>query len=62
MESFFATLKRELVHHRRYQNRNEARRDIFEYIEVWYNRKRKHSSIGYLSPMQYEQHYHLQLA
>lgn len=55
VESFFATLKKELVHHRRYQTRDEARHDIFEYIEVWYNRKRKHSAIGYLSPVQYEQ-------
>ena len=53
VESFFATLKKEL--HMRYQNHDEARRDIFEYIEVWYNRKRKHSAIGYLSPVQYEQ-------
>ena len=62
VESFFATIKRELIHHRRYHTRDEARRDIFEYIEVFYNRQRKHSSIGYLSPMQYEQHYHHQLA
>lgn len=55
VESFFASLKKERVHHRRYQTRDEARRDIFEYIEVWYNRKRKHSAIGYLSPVQYEQ-------
>lgn len=55
VESFFATLKKELVHHGRYQTRDEARRDIFDYIEVWYNRKRKHSAIGYLSPVQYEQ-------
>lgn len=59
IESFFATLKRELIHYRRYQNRDEARRDIFEYIEVWYNRKRKHSSIGYLSPGQYEHHHQI---
>ncbi|QHT71733.1 IS3 family transposase [Rhodocytophaga rosea] len=39
MESFFATLKQELVYHRQYQTRKEAREDIFEYIQVWYNRK-----------------------
>lgn len=55
MESFFATLKKELVHHRRYRTREEARRDIFEFIEVFYNRQRMHSSLGYLSPADYEQ-------
>lgn len=59
VESFFATIKRELIHHCRYQTRDEARRDIFEYIEVFYNRQRKHSSIAYLSPAQYEQQYQL---
>ena len=54
VESFFATLKGELVHHRRYATRAEARSDIFEYIEVWYNRKRLHSSLGYRSPAEYE--------
>ena len=54
MESFFSTLKKELVHHRKYRTREEARRDIFEYIEVFYNRERLHSSLGYLSPAQYE--------
>jgi len=55
MESFFATMKKELVHHRKYRTREEARRDIFEYIEVFYNRERLHSSLGYLSPADYEQ-------
>ena len=54
VESFFSTLKRELVHHRRYRTRAEARSDIFEYIEVWYHRKRLHSSLGYRSPAEYE--------
>lgn len=54
MESFFATLKQELVYHRQYQNQNEAKQDIFEYIEIWYNRKRRHSTLGYQSPEQYE--------
>lgn len=55
VESFFATLKRERVHHRRYRTREEARADIFQYLEVWYNRKRRHSSLGYLSPSDYEE-------
>lgn len=54
-ESCFATLKRELVYRRNYSSHAEARQDIFEYIEVWYNRRRKHSAIGYMSPVEYEQ-------
>jgi transposase InsO family protein len=54
MESFFATLKQELVYHHQYQSRQEAKQDIFEYIQVWYNRKRKHSSLNYMSPDQFE--------
>ncbi len=54
MESFFATLKQELVYHRHYQTRQEARQDLFEYIHVWYNRRRRHSALGYLSPEQFE--------
>lgn len=54
VESFFGTLKTELVHHRKYRTREEARRDIFEYIEVFYNRERLHSSLGYLSPTDFE--------
>jgi len=46
MESFFHTLKTELVYHRDYLARDEARRDIFEYIEVFYNRQRRHSTLG----------------
>jgi transposase InsO family protein len=55
MESFFGTLKKELVHHQRYRTRAEARRDIFEYVEVFYNRQRIHSSLGYVSPAEYEE-------
>jgi len=55
MESFFASLKKELVHHEDYQTRAEARASIFEYIETFYNPKRRHSSLGYLSPVEYEQ-------
>jgi putative transposase len=54
VESFFGTLKRELVYHRHYATRDEARQDIFEYIEVFYNRKRRHSTLGYDSPAEYE--------
>ena len=53
-ESFFRTLKTELVYHCNYQTREEASQSVFEYIEVFYNRKRLHSSIGYMSPMQFE--------
>jgi transposase InsO family protein len=54
VESFFATLKRELIHRRQYETREEARTDIFQYIEIWYNRRRRHSSVGYLSPEEFE--------
>jgi putative transposase len=54
VESFFASLKRELVHHERYTTREEARASIFEYVEVFYNRVRRHSSLGYVSPEEFE--------
>ena len=54
MESFFATLKTELVHQHDYATRDEARQSIFEYIEVFYNRARLHSALGYVSPEQFE--------
>lgn len=54
MESFFHSLKVECVHLARYATRDEARLDIFDYIEVFYNRERLHSSLGYLSPAQFE--------
>jgi transposase InsO family protein len=54
LESFFSTLKREWVQGKRYRTRSEARADIFYYIETWYNRKRRHSTLGYLSPAEYE--------
>lgn len=54
MESFFASLKKELVHHEDYQSRAEARASIVEYIETFYNPKRRHSALGYLSPAEYE--------
>ena len=54
IESFFGTLKRELVHGARYRTRQEARLSIFEYIEAFYNRRRRHSALGNRSPEQYE--------
>jgi len=54
-ESFFSTLKMEEVYkHKKYRTKQEARRAIFEYIEVFYNRERSHSSLDYLSPAEYE--------
>ena len=53
-ESFFHTLKTELIHHCRFKTREEAREVIFEYIEVFYNRERIHSANDYLSPVDYE--------
>jgi transposase InsO family protein len=53
-ESFFHTLKTELVYFEQYQSRREAGLSIFEYIECFYNRKRRHSSLNYLSPEQFE--------
>ena len=61
MESFFGTLKSELVHHRVYHTRDEARPDVFFYIEAFYNRRRRHSSLDYLSPEAYEHYYHQNL-
>ncbi len=54
MESFFGTLKTELVNHERYATRAQARASIFEYIEVFYNRQRLHSTLGYQSPEAFE--------
>ena len=53
-ESFFATLKRERIHRGYYQTRVEAQADIFQYIEVFYNRQRRHSTIGQISPELFE--------
>jgi putative transposase len=54
MESFFASLKKELVHDEDYATRDEARASIFEYIEAFYNRVRRHSTLGYVAPAEYE--------
>jgi transposase InsO family protein len=53
-ESFFSTLKRELIYRESYRTREEAKQSLFEYIELFYNRQRRHSSLGYISPMQFE--------
>jgi len=58
MESFWGTLKQELVHHRRYRTKQEAVRDITEYIEIFYNRQRRQARLGFLSPVVYEQRYY----
>jgi transposase InsO family protein len=55
MESFFATLKKERLHQEDYATRSEARASVFDYIERFYNRLRRHSALGYLSPEQFEQ-------
>lgn len=56
-ESFFSTLKLELVYESAWQCRTEARADVFEYLEVFYNGQRRHSSLGYLSPVAFERQY-----
>jgi transposase InsO family protein len=53
-ESFFSTLKNELVHHQTYHTRDDASREIFAFIEGFYNRQRLHQSLGYLSPLEFE--------
>ena len=54
VESFFATLKKELIHDARYATREDARQDVFEWIEVFYNRQRRHTTLGYRSPAEFE--------
>ena len=54
MESFFSSLKTERTGNKTYRTRDEARADVFDYIERFYNAKRRHSTIGYLSPMEFE--------
>src|SRR6516164_2844084 len=54
MESFFSSLKTERTSNKTYRTRNEAKADVFDYIERFYNSKRRHSTIGYLSPMEFE--------
>lgn len=56
-ESFFGSLKNELVYHENYQTRADARQSIFEYIEVFYNRQRRHAFLDYLTPVEFEEKY-----
>jgi transposase InsO family protein len=58
MESFWGTLKNELVHHCRYRSRQEAVEDITEYIEIFYNRQRRQKRLGYLPPAAYEKQFY----
>jgi hypothetical protein len=58
MESFWGTLKQELVHHRHYATRQQAMRDITEYIEIFYNRQRRQERLGFLSPAAYAQKFY----
>ena len=53
-ESFFKTLKTEMVYHKKFETRAQAKLEIFDYIEVWYNRKRRHSALDYMTPVQME--------
>lgn len=53
-ESFFATLKQEMIYQNRFKTPSEAHSAVFEFIEVWYNRQRLHSSLGYMTPVEYE--------
>jgi putative transposase len=59
-ESFFASLKKEMVYRTRFETRQQARSAIFEWIEVWYNRKRRHSTLGYMSPEAFERQHQQQ--
>lgn len=61
MESFWESLKQEIIHHRRYRTRQEAIQDITEYIEIFYKRQRRQARLGFLSPVVYEQRYYAEL-
>ena len=58
MESFWGTLKNEFIYHRRYKTREQAIREITEYIEIFYNRRRRQARLGYLSPAVYERQFY----
>jgi putative transposase len=53
-ESFFHTLKTECIYHERYENREQAKKTLFEWIEIFYNNQRRHSTLGYASPAKFE--------
>ena len=58
-ETFFSTIKCELLYHKKYKTRDEVRKDIFWYIEIFYNRKRRHQAIGYMTPFEFRIKYEL---
>ena len=60
MESCWGSLKTELTHHRRFATRAEAKQEVTEYIEIFYNRVRKQAKLGFLSPVAFAQHYYAQ--
>jgi putative transposase len=60
MESFFHTLKTEHIYFECYSTREQAKRNIFEYVEVFYNRKRRHSTLGYVAPIEFEKQWYQQ--
>ena len=57
MESFFGSLKTEWTFGKSYKTRSEAKQNVFKYVEMFYNRKRRHASLGYVSPAAYEELY-----
>jgi len=61
-ESFFGTMKAEMVYFDHFRTREEAKSAIFDYIEIFYNRQRRHSALGYLSPAEFEQRYYRKCA
>jgi putative transposase len=61
-ESFFATLECELLAERRFRTQAEAKMSVFEFVEGWYNPRRRHSALGYLSPIEFERHHQKALA
>jgi putative transposase len=61
MESFWGTLKTELVHHQKFKTRQQAKEEITEYIEIFYNRQRKQERLEYLSPVEFKQRYYANL-
>ena len=60
-ESFFHTLKGHIIHGEKYRTREQLQHTLFEYLEVYYNRIRRHSANGWLSPIQFEHHYYVAL-
>jgi len=61
-ENFFKIIKSELIYHETYKNHQEAKMDIFEFIEIWYNRKRSHQKLQYMTPVEFENKYYLTAA